>query len=130
MIRTQRSKNQQQNQAHHLTTLRVMMKEMFLHTRTQWGLIVLGVVFVTCISLLEFIIPQLTKNIIDQIIPDERVYALLESGALILLAALLLGALNFGSSFVMTLVSQKAILQLRNKLYQHTLRLDLKFFDH
>jgi len=31
---------------------------------------------------------------------------------------------------VMTLVSQKAILQLRNKLYQHTLRLDLKFFDH
>lgn len=30
----------------------------------------------------------------------------------------------------MTLVSQKAILQLRNKLYQHTLRLDLKFFDH
>lgn len=130
MIRTQRSKNQQQNQAHHLTTLRVMMKELFLHTRTQWGLIVLGVVFMICISLLEFIIPQLTKNIIDQIIPDKRVYALLESGALILLAALLLGALNFGSSFVMTLVSQKAILQLRNKLYQHTLRLDLKFFDH
>ncbi|WP_138187555.1 ABC transporter ATP-binding protein [Paenibacillus alvei] len=130
MIQTQRSKNQQQNQAHHLTTLRVMMKEMFLHTRTQWGLIVLGAVFVICISLLEFIIPQLTKNIIDQIIPDKRVYALLESGALILLAALLLGALNFGSSFVMTLVSQKAILQLRNKLYQHTLRLDLKFFDH
>ncbi|MGM1047240.1 MAG: ABC transporter ATP-binding protein [Bacillota bacterium] len=129
MKQTQRFVKQQQSRAHHFITLRTMVKEMFLHTKTQWGLLVLGAVSVLAISILEFIIPQLTKNIIDQIIPDKRYHALLETGILILLAALLLGVFNFASSYVMTLVSQKAIFQLRNKLYQHTLSLDLKFYD-
>ncbi len=100
-----------------------------MHTRTQWVLLMLGAVTVIAISILEFMIPQLTKEIIDQIIPEKRYYALLETGGLILLAALLLGIFNFSSSYVMTIVSQKAILQLRNKLHKHTLSLDLKFFD-
>lgn len=100
-----------------------------MHTRTQWVLLMLGAVTVIAISILEFMIPQLTKVIIDQIIPEKRYYALLETGGLILLAALLLGIFNFSSSYVMTIVSQKAILQLRNKLHKHTLSLDLKFFD-
>jgi ABC-type bacteriocin/lantibiotic exporter with double-glycine peptidase domain len=69
------------------------------------------------ISILEFMIPQLTKEIIDQIIPEKRYYALLETGGLILLAALLLGIFNFSSSYVMTIVSQKAILQLLERLW-------------
>ncbi|MDK8179638.1 ABC transporter ATP-binding protein [Paenibacillus sp. UMB4589-SE434] len=129
MKHTQHSMNQQQTRAHHLITLRTMVKEMFLHTRAQWVLLVIGAISVIAISVLEFTIPQLTKHIIDQIIPDKRYAALLETGGLILLAGLLLGAFNFGSSYVMTLVSQKAVFQLRNKLYKHTLSLDLTFFD-
>lgn len=129
MKQIRHSGDQQKGREQHFTTLRIMFKEMFLHTRTQWVLLMLGAVTVIAISILEFMIPQLTKEIIDQIIPDKRYYALLETGGLILLAALLLGIFNFSSSYVMTIVSQKAILQLRNKLHKHTLSLDLKFFD-
>ncbi|MDQ0090419.1 subfamily B ATP-binding cassette protein MsbA [Paenibacillus anaericanus] len=129
MKQTRHSGDQQQSREQHCISLRIMFKEMFLHTRTQWVLLMLGAVTVIAISILEFMIPQLTKVIIDQIIPEKRYYALLETGGLILLAALLLGIFNFSSSYVMTIVSQKAILQLRNKLHKHTLSLDLKFFD-
>lgn len=129
MRQTQGSMPQMKGRAPQLVTLRTMVKEMFMHTRSQWGLLMLGATSVISISVLEFTIPQLTKHIIDQIIPAKRFYALLETGGLIVLAGLLLGAFNFGSSYVMTLVSQKAIFQLRNKLYKHTLSLDLTFFD-
>ncbi|KTD87409.1 ABC transporter ATP-binding protein [Paenibacillus etheri] len=129
MKQTRQSGDQQQSREQHFISLRMMFKEMFLHTRTQWVLLMLGAVTVIAISILEFMIPQLTKEIIDQIIPEKRYNALLETGGLILLAALLLGIFNFSSSYVMTIVSQKAILQLRNKLHKHTLSLDLKFFD-
>lgn len=129
MRQTQGSMPQMKGRAPQLVTLRTMVKEMFMHTRSQWGLLMLGAISVIAISVLEFMIPQLTKHIIDQIIPAKRFYALLETGGLIVLAGLLLGAFNFGSSYVMTLVSQKAIFQLRNKLYKHTLSLDLTFFD-
>lgn len=120
---------QMKGHAPQLVTLRMMVKEMFMHTRSQWGLLMLGAISVIAISVLEFTIPQLTKHIIDQIIPAKRYYALLETGGFIVLAGLMLGAFNFGSSYVMTLVSQRAIFQLRNKLYKHTLSLDLTFFD-
>ncbi|WP_438497653.1 ABC transporter ATP-binding protein [Paenibacillus sp. IHBB 3054] len=129
MKQTRHSGDQQQSREQHFISLRIMFKEMFLHTRTQWVLLMLGAVTVIAISILEFMIPQLTKEIIDQIIPEKRYCALLETGGFILLAALLLGIFNFSSSYVMTIVSQKAILQLRNKLHKHTLSLDLKFFD-
>ncbi|WP_339265814.1 ABC transporter ATP-binding protein [Paenibacillus sp. FSL R5-0470] len=129
MKQTQHSGDQQQSREQHFISLRIMFKEMLLHTRSQWVFLMLGAVTVIAISILEFMIPQLTKEIIDQIIPEKRYYALLETGGLILLAALLLGIFNFSSSYVMTIVSQKAIFQLRNKLHKHTLSLDLKFFD-
>ncbi|MED1861567.1 ABC transporter ATP-binding protein [Brevibacillus reuszeri] len=81
------------------------------------------------ISALEFIIPQWTKVVIDQVIVDQQFAALFELGALIIGAALLLGVFRFISSFVMTIVSQGAISQLRNKLYRRTVNLDLNFFD-
>ncbi|MEK4059063.1 MULTISPECIES: hypothetical protein [Paenibacillus] len=117
MKQTRHSGDQQQSREQHFISLRIMFKEMFLHTRTQWVLLMLGAVTVIAISILEFMIPQLTKEIIDQIIPEKRYYALLETGGLILLAALLLGIFNFSSSYVMTIVSQKAILQLLERLW-------------
>ncbi|MBV6713405.1 ABC transporter ATP-binding protein/permease [Paenibacillus chitinolyticus] len=114
---------------HSIMSVRGMLKEMFVHTKAHWGLLLTGALAVLFISFCEFIIPQLTKTVIDDIIPGKKVDALLETGGLIVLTALVLGLLHFTSSYVMTVVSQKAILGLRNKLYTHTLRLDVKFFD-
>ncbi|GLI04380.1 LuxR family transcriptional regulator [Paenibacillus tyrfis] len=106
-----------------------MVKELFAQASGQWPLISLAAAAIVAISVLEFWIPQFTKVVIDQLIPNRRYDALLEMGGYILGAALLLGAFRFCSSYMMTLVSQRAILRLRNKLYRHTLSLDLKFFE-
>ncbi|NEN84814.1 ABC transporter ATP-binding protein [Paenibacillus elgii] len=106
-----------------------MFKELLAQASGQWPLILLAGAAIVGISVLEFWIPQFTKVVIDQLIPDRRYDALLEIGSCIVGAALLLGAFRFCSSYMMTLVSQRAILRLRNKLYRHTLSLDLKFFE-
>ncbi|SCW68451.1 ATP-binding cassette, subfamily B, MsbA [Paenibacillus tianmuensis] len=106
-----------------------MFKELLAQASGQWPLISLSAAAIVAISVLEFWIPQFTKIVIDQFIPNRRYDALLEMGGCIVGAALLLGAFRFCSSYMMTLVSQRAILRLRNKLYRHTLSLDLKFFE-
>lgn len=73
MKQTRHSGDQQQSREQHFISLRIMFKEMFLHTRTQWVLLMLGAVTVIAISILEFMIPQLTKEIIDQIIPEKGI---------------------------------------------------------
>ncbi|WP_010496716.1 ABC transporter ATP-binding protein [Paenibacillus elgii] len=106
-----------------------MFKELLAQASGQWPLILLAGAAIVGISVLEFWIPQFTKVVIDQLIPNRRYDALLEIGSCIVGAALLLGVFRFCSSYMMTLVSQRAILRLRNKLYRHTLSLDLKFFE-
>ncbi|MBU7318278.1 ABC transporter ATP-binding protein [Paenibacillus oleatilyticus] len=106
-----------------------MFKELSAQASGQWPLISLAAAAIVAISVLEFWIPQFTKVVIDQLIPNRRYDALLEMGGCIVGAALLLGVCRFCSSYMMTIVSQRAILGLRNKLYRHTLSLDLKFFE-
>ncbi|WP_163853047.1 ABC transporter ATP-binding protein [Paenibacillus elgii] len=106
-----------------------MFKELLAQASGQWPLILLAGAAIVGISVLEFWIPQFTKVVIDQLIPNRRYDALLEIGSCIVGSALLLGVFRFCSSYMMTLVSQRAILRLRNKLYRHTLSLDLKFFE-
>ncbi|NEW05704.1 ABC transporter ATP-binding protein [Paenibacillus sp. SYP-B3998] len=122
-------KDEKKRSPHSKSTIKSMVREMFLQIRTQWGILMLAAACVIGISILEFMIPQLTKKIIDYMIPGKKYRELLEMAGLIIIAALLLGIFNFVNSYVMTIVSQKAIFQLRDKLYRHTVNLDLKFFD-
>ncbi|WP_068617896.1 ABC transporter ATP-binding protein [Paenibacillus tuaregi] len=106
-----------------------MFRELLAHTRGQWPLILLAAVALVAISILEFWIPQFTKIVFDELIPNRRYDALLKIGGYMIGAALLLGVFRFCSGFMMTLVSQRAIMRLRNLLYRHTLSLDLQFFE-
>ncbi|GFN33530.1 ABC transporter ATP-binding protein [Paenibacillus xylaniclasticus] len=106
-----------------------MLRRVFVHARTQWRLMIVAVFSVVAISLLEFIIPQLTRYTIDVIIPGNYYDRLLPLGAGILGAALLLGVLNFISSSSTASLGQRIIYDLRNDLYRHINRLDLGFFD-
>ncbi|MDQ7863659.1 ABC transporter ATP-binding protein [Peribacillus frigoritolerans] len=81
------------------------------------------------ISLLEFSIPQLTQFTIDKIIPEKRYDSLIWIGAGILCAAILLAILNYFNSYIVSKVGQKAIMDIRNSMYEHIQTLDMKFFD-
>ncbi|TAF10479.1 MAG: ABC transporter ATP-binding protein [Nostocales cyanobacterium] len=82
------------------------------------------------LSFVQVIIPQITRYIIDVVIPEKRFDLLPWLGLGIAGIALLIGGLNFARSYLMSLVGQQIIHDIRNELYQHLQRLSLSFFEN
>lgn len=81
-------------------------------------------------SFLQVIIPQITRYVIDVIIPNQRFDLIPWLGLSIATIALLMGGLNFARSYMMSFVGQKTIYDIRNELYQHLQHLSLNFFEN
>jgi subfamily B ATP-binding cassette protein MsbA len=107
----------------------LMLKQMFNRVPSKWKFCTLVLCIMLFISLLEFSIPQLTQFTIDTIIPEKRYDSLIWIGAGILCAAILLALLNYFNSYIVSKVGQKAIMDIRNSMYDHIQTLDMKFFD-
>lgn len=106
-----------------------MYKRMFFHVKGRWVLLLLALACLIGNSLLEFIIPQLSRYTIDVAIPAKD-YSVLPWIALgVLGTALLLGVFGYLSSISLASVGQRAIFDLRNELYRHLQSLDMAFFD-
>jgi subfamily B ATP-binding cassette protein MsbA len=106
-----------------------MFVRVYTHARMQLPLLIGAVACVIAISLLEFIVPQLTRLTIDHVIPNKLFSKLFLIGGGVLGAALLLGALRYISTSLMASVGQKVLYNLRNDLYRHMQSLDVSFFD-
>ncbi|MFI8491776.1 ABC transporter ATP-binding protein [Peribacillus butanolivorans] len=106
-----------------------MLRQMFNRVPSKWKFSSLILCIMLFISLLEFSIPQLTQYTIDEIIPEKKYDSLIWVGTGILGAVILLALLNYFNSYIVSKVGQKAIMDLRNSMYEHIQRLDMKFFD-
>ncbi|WP_010268917.1 ABC transporter ATP-binding protein [Paenibacillus senegalensis] len=106
-----------------------MYRQMFFHVRQNWKLLLIVCGSIICIALLEFFIPQLTRHTIDHVIPQHRYDWLGWIAAGILGAALMLGIFRFLSSYLMSIIGQRAIYRMRNDLYRHIQSMDIAFFD-
>lgn len=106
-----------------------MFVRIYAHARLEWPSLAAAVVSVIAVSLLEFVIPQLTRFTIDHLIPDKRFDKLLLIGGGVLGAAVALGGLRFISTSLMASIGQKVLYNLRNDLYRHMQSLDVSFFD-
>ncbi|WP_138755326.1 ABC transporter ATP-binding protein [Paenibacillus sinopodophylli] len=106
-----------------------MFVRIYTHARTQLPLLIGAVLCVIAISLLEFIVPQLTRYTIDHIIPNHLFNKLLLIGGGVLGAAVALGALRYASTSLMASVGQRVLYNLRNDLYRHMQSMDVAFFD-
>lgn len=106
-----------------------MFARIYSHVRKEWRIIVMAVACVVAVSLLEFIVPQLTRYTIDHLIPGKRFDRLIYIGAGVLGAAVALGALRYLSTSLMASIGQKVLYELRNDLYRHMQSLDIAFFD-
>lgn len=80
-------------------------------------------------SLLNLVIPQLLRITVDTIIPQRAFGALGWVIAGILATAAGLGILAYFRSYLMSLVGQRVIYTLRNRLYEHLQSLSMRFFD-
>lgn len=106
-----------------------MFMRIFEHARIEWPSLVTALVCIILISLLEFVVPQLTKYTIDTVIENKLFNKLALIGAGILGAAIALGILRYLSTSVMAAIGQNVLYKLRNDLYRHLQRLDVSFFD-
>lgn len=106
-----------------------MFTRVYRHAQKQWRAIALAVVCVIAVSLLEFIVPQLTRYTIDHLIPGKRYDQLAAIGAGVMGSALALGLLRFLSTSLMASIGQTVLYKLRNDLYRHMQNLDIAFFD-
>ncbi len=91
-------------------------------------LVALGVIF--CLSFLQVLIPQITRYIIDVVIPGKKLDSLPWVAAAILGVSLLVGIFNFLRSYMMSLFGQRIIDNIRNDLYKHIQKLSISFFDN
>ncbi len=89
-----------------------------------------AVIAITAVSLLNFAIPQLTKIVIDDVIGLAN-YSLLWGIAIaIILIAVLLGIFNFIGTYMMSVVGQSTIYDIRNQMYRHLQNLSMSFFEN
>ncbi len=79
---------------------------------------------------MQVLILQITRFVIDDIIPHQRFNLIPWIGVAIALTSLLQGGLNFVRTYLMSLVGQQTIYDVRNELYQHLQSLSMSFFEN
>lgn len=89
-----------------------------------------GIISIFALSFLQILIPQITRYVIDVLIPARRFDWLPWVGISIISIALLLGLLNFVRNYLMAVVGQRTVFALRRDLYEHLQTLSLRFFEN
>jgi subfamily B ATP-binding cassette protein MsbA len=112
------------------TSAFILYKRFFSYIWQEKLKLILASSTIFILSFLQVIIPQITRYIIDVVIPEKRFDLLPWLGLGIAGIALLIGGLNFARSYLMSLVGQQIIHDIRNELYQHLQRLSLSFFEN
>lgn len=106
-----------------------MMPFLLKRLLVEWKYLVLSIISLILIALMQFITPQINKTIFDEVIINKDLSLLSSQIALLLGVTLLLGLLNYFSSYVMTYLSQSTLISFKNDIYQHLLNQDFKFFE-
>jgi len=105
------------------------MRRLLAYLRPYWLQVAAAIVMLILASGLELVGPWLTRLAIDRAFPDG------DYGFLTLLGLLFLGTLAVSSALVYaqtiltTWIGQRVMIDLRNSVFGHLQRLDLKFFD-
>ncbi|MDR2661132.1 MAG: ABC transporter ATP-binding protein/permease [Lactobacillaceae bacterium] len=111
-------------------TLFQMLKYVFASVLKRRWMVVINILLLTIIAGLEFIVPQFTSKIINHVVSNGKSSYLLQQIFLMLISILLMGFLNFLSSYWMQKLSQESITELRMRLYNFVLKQDFSFFQN
>lgn len=92
--------------------------------------LIIGSSTIFVLSFLQVLIPQITRYVIDNVIPNKRFDLIPWVAVAIIVISLLQGGLNFVRTYMMSLVGQQTIYDIRNELYQHLQSLSMSFFEN
>jgi len=106
-----------------------IMKRLLSYFKPYMKYIVIATILTITISALAAVRPRLTPIAIDEKIMNKD-FPGLQTIVLILMGTLVLqGTIQYGMTYLTSWIGQKIIYDLRKKIFDHILTLDLKFFD-
>ncbi|MBF2065430.1 MAG: ABC transporter ATP-binding protein [Calothrix sp. C42_A2020_038] len=108
----------------------IIYKRFFKYIWPQKFKLILGSSTIFILSFLQILVPQITRYVIDVVIPNNYFNLLPFVALIIAITSLLQGGLNFTRNYLMSLVGQKTIYDIRNELYQHLQTLSMSFFEN
>ena len=106
-----------------------LMRRLLTYLRPYRGSAILATVFILAASGLSVIQPYLTKVAIDRYIRQRNYTGLTEISVLYILLLAAVFALSYGQTWVMNLMGQKIMFDLRVQIFTHLQNLDVSFFD-
>jgi ATP-binding cassette subfamily B multidrug efflux pump len=106
-----------------------LMKRLLTYVTPYRRSAALAILYIIAASSLAVIPPYLTKIAIDQNIRNGDLAGLNRIGALYLVILIAVFALSFGQTWVMNLMGQRIMYDLRVQLFRHLQRLEVAFFD-
>ncbi|WP_373702242.1 ABC transporter ATP-binding protein [Weissella soli] len=112
------------------TTLMEMLRFVFSSVLKRRYLLILNVSLLLMVAGLNFIIPQFTKNIIDQAIGQRSVNELISQVVWLIVTTIALGVVNFVSTYLMQRLSQESITEIRLQTYYRILQQDYAYFQN
>lgn len=107
----------------------MLCKRLFIYIWLNKSPLIVALGIILCLSFLQILIPQITRYVIDSVIPTKNFNLLPWVAGAILLISLLIGILNYFRSYMMSLFGQRTIDNLRNDLYKHLQKLSISFFN-
>ncbi|MBO8126941.1 MAG: ABC transporter ATP-binding protein [Firmicutes bacterium] len=99
------------------------------YLRPYTWLLLAAVATVVVISLLEVWVPWFSKYVVDEAIPRKDLGLVIKAIAGISLASLAIAGLSYLRTYLMSVVSQSVVYDLRKQVYSHLQRMDMAFFD-
>ncbi len=88
-----------------------------------------AVLLTTVSTVISLVPPLVLRAIVDNVITAGRMEMFVPLMLLFVLAPLLAALIGFANNYVVTLIGQKLVLDLRSKLYAHLQNLPLRFYD-
>lgn len=106
-----------------------MLFQLLNKIKKFWPLIIVTCLSIGMVSLIEFIVPQLIQYTIDKVIPTKEVLLLGKMALGFVGAALVLALFIFISSYLLSILGQRAVFSIREDLYGHLIEQDVEYFD-
>jgi ATP-binding cassette subfamily B protein len=103
-----------------------MLGQMLAPYKWQLALVFLLLVAVTGVSLLQ---PYLIQRAVDGPITEGNISGLIPYGIVYFTAIIVIFALRFAHTYLLQTIGQNALVDLRQRLFEHIMRQDMRFFN-
>lgn len=106
------------------------MKYIFRYMKVYIGTILIGATIKFVGSFSEFLIPYVLEHLLDEVVPTKDMKAVMLWGAIMILIAVFIRAMNVTANRMAVGVAKKSIYHLRQDLFQKTLSLSGSQIDY